>query len=145
MIMTQVPRIAVGVLVYNEKNEIFLAQSHKWGEKWIVPGGHIDWGERIHDCVIREVKEETGMDIEQVQMLQLQESIFPEEFHDKRHFIFLDFMAAYKEGDIILNEELQKYKWVTASEAMKMNLNESTKSFIHAFMHATDDSHQCGD
>ena len=74
------------------------------------------------------------MDVHNVQMLQLQESIFPEQFHDKRHFVFLDFMAEYKEGDIVLNEELQEYKWVTPKEAMTMNLNESTKSFVEAFM-----------
>lgn len=140
--MTQVPRVAVGVIVYKD-DKIFLAKSKKWNDRWIVPGGHLDWGEQIHDCVVREVKEETNMDVHNVQMLQLQESIFPEQFHDKRHFVFLDFMAEYKEGDIVLNEELQEYKWVTPSEAMKLNLNDSTKSFVHAFMHATDANHHC--
>ena len=131
--MTQVPRIAVGVIVYKD-DKIFLAKSKKWADRWIVPGGHLDWGEQLHDCVVREVKEETNMDIQHVQMLQLQESIFPEQFHDKRHFVFLDFVAEYKEGDIILNDELQEYMWVTPKEAMTMNLNESTKSFVEAFM-----------
>ena len=93
--MIQVPRIAVGVIVYKDE-KIFLAKSKKWADQWIVPGGHLDWGEQLHDCVAREVKEETNMKIQHVQMVQLQESIFPEKFHDKRHFIFVDFLAFMK-------------------------------------------------
>jgi nucleoside triphosphatase len=35
------PKVAVGVIIYNDNNEIFLAKSHKWENKWIVPGGRI--------------------------------------------------------------------------------------------------------
>ena len=60
--MTQVPRVAVGVIVYKDE-KIFLAKSKKWTDRWIVPGGHLDWGEQLHDCVVREVKEELDIAI----------------------------------------------------------------------------------
>ena len=51
-------------IIINSNNEILLVKSHKWIEKkWTVPGGHIELGETAHDAIIREVKEETGLEV----------------------------------------------------------------------------------
>jgi nucleoside triphosphatase len=131
------PRIVVGVLIYNNKNEIFLAKSNKWKNKWIVPGGHLEWGETLHNCVKRETKEETNLDIENIKLINVQESIFSEEYHDKRHMIFMDFSAKVKSNNVKLNDELQEYGWFNPENALNINLNSSTKHFIKIFLKKT--------
>jgi len=56
------PEATVGALIVNDKHEVLLVRSKKWGEKYTVPGGHIELGERAEDAIVREVKEETGLD-----------------------------------------------------------------------------------
>lgn len=53
---------ACGCLIFNEENQVLLqrrSDDHLWGN----PGGSMDLGETIYETVIREVKEETGLDI----------------------------------------------------------------------------------
>ena len=130
----EVPRIVIGVLVSNENKEIFLARSHKWKDKWIVPGGHLDFGETLEACAKREVKEETNLDIEDVTLIDVQESVFSEEFYNKRHMIFLDYSAKVVNSDVILNDELQEYGWFSFEDALKLDLNSSTRRFIEKFI-----------
>lgn len=43
------PEATVGALIVNEKGEVLLVHSKKWGEKYTVPGGHIELGEQAED------------------------------------------------------------------------------------------------
>ena len=131
MTETKVPRIVVGVLIYNNNNQFFLAKSHKWKNKWIVPGGHLEWGESLEQGVKREVLEETGLKVFDLQLINVQESIFSEEFHDKRHFIFLDYICKAENNEVKLNEELQEFIWISPEDSLKkLELNTSTRKFI---------------
>lgn len=129
-----VPEIVVGVLICNDKDKIFLARSYKWKDKWVVPGGHLKLGETLHQCVKREVKEETDLDVGNIELIGIQESIFSKEFHKKRHMVFMDFSAEARSDHVSLNEELQEYKWFNPKDALKMNLNSSTRRFIKRFI-----------
>ncbi|MFQ5951625.1 MAG: NUDIX domain-containing protein, partial [Candidatus Geothermarchaeales archaeon] len=75
----------------DQEGRILLATSHKWRGRCCVPGGHVELGESLEDAVMREVKEETGLEVDEVEPLMVQEAIFSPEFHEKRHFIFLDY------------------------------------------------------
>ncbi len=129
----KIPEVVVGVLIYNNKNEIFLAKCSKWKNKWVVPGGHLEYGETLDNCVKREVKEETDLDITKIKLISTQESVFSKEFHEKRHMIFLDFAAKARTNDIKLNKELQEYKWISPRKALSLDINKSTRKFIKEF------------
>ncbi len=130
----EIPHVVVGVLILNPQGEMFIAKCPKWGDKWIIPGGHLDWGETLEACAAREAKEETNLDIDSIELVDIQESIFSEEYHDKRHMIFMDFSAKAKNSDVILNDELTEYKWVKPEDALRLGLNKSTGIFIRAFL-----------
>lgn len=129
------PKVVVGALIYNDKNEIFLGKSYKWGENWIIPGGHLDWGEKLVDCVKREVKEETNLKVDNIELVTIQESIFSKEFHKKKHMVFVDYCCKVENSDIKLNHEIQEYVWVNPEDALKnYQLAEATKEFIEKFI-----------
>ena len=125
------PHPIVGALIFNQQGKIFLMRSPKWGGKFCLIGGHIELGETIEQAIRREVKEETNLNVFDIQFLGVQEFIFGEEFHKKRHFIFLDHFCKTKDTDIILDgTEGIEYVWVTTDESLALPLNPYTKNTI---------------
>ena len=105
MVEQQFPEPTVGALIFNPKGEIFLMKSHKWRNKYVIPGGHIELGETMEEAIKREIKEETGLDIYDIEFLCFQEFVFDKAFWKKKHFIFLDFICKTKSSKVELNSE----------------------------------------
>ena len=128
------PKVTVGALIFNNQGEILIGRSHKWHDKYVIPGGHIEAGETTEEAVKREVKEETNLDVEDVKFVQMQESIFSEHYYLKKHFIFLDFACKAKNDDVKMNEEFQDFVWVTPEKALGMDTEPFTISLIQAYL-----------
>ena len=129
------PEATVGALVVNEKGEVLIVRSHKWGDKYTVPGGHIELGERAEDAIRREVKEETGLDAEPVELLIVQQAIYPKDFHKHEHYIFMDYVLKATSSRVVLDgRELQYYVWVKPEEALKLDLEEYTRNFVLKYL-----------
>ena len=126
------PEPTVGALIFNRDNRVLLVLSERWGGKYVVPGGHIELGERIEETVLREVKEETGLDVYDLKFVMMQECVFDEGFYKKMHFIFFDYSCRTDahEDEVILNQEAQAYSWVTLDEALDMPLDPYTRRLI---------------
>ncbi len=134
--MTQLyPEATVGALVVNEKGEVLIVRSKKWYDKYTVPGGHIELGERAEDAIRREVKEETGLDAEPVELLIVQQAIYPKNFHKHEHYVFMDYVLKAKSSRVELDgRELQEYVWVKPEEALKLDLEEYTRNFVLKYL-----------
>jgi len=129
------PEATVGALVVNPKGEVLIVRSSKWGDKFSVPGGHIELGERAEDAIKREVKEETGLDVEPVSLLLVQEAIYPENYNKHEHFIFMDYICITKSSEVKLDgRELQEYFWMKPTKALKLDLEEYTRNFVNKYL-----------
>ena len=126
----QFPEPTVGALVFNCEGKVFLMQSHKWRGKWVLPGGHIELGERMEDALRREVKEETNLDIRDIEFLCFQEFIYDDRFWRPRHFIFFDYACRTDSTDVKLSDEAEEFTWVTLEEALKMPVEHYTEVVI---------------
>lgn len=124
------PEPTVGVFVFNPSGELLLLKSHKWPDQYVVPGGHVELGERMEDAVIRETKEETGLDVFDLEFIIFQEFIYDPSFWKPRHFIFFDYACKTNFTDVQLNEEAESYVWVTLDEAIKLPLDSYTRVCI---------------
>jgi nucleoside triphosphatase len=114
------PEPVVGAIILNSKNEVFLMRSHKWHGKYVVPGGHIELGESAEQALVREVKEETNLDIYDISHVITHEFIHDLAFWKKRHFIMFDYICHTKNlNKIKLNDEGQEYVWMDFEKALK--------------------------
>src|SRR5256886_6535257 len=84
------PEPTVGALIVNPEGKILLAKSHKWFNKYTLPGGHIEVGATMKEAVMRAVTEEVGLDVEVVEFPLMQAAIVAKEFWKKQHFLFFD-------------------------------------------------------
>lgn len=131
--MKHYPEPVVGPFIINEDNKLFLMKSHKWSDLWVVPGGHIELGETIDDALKREAKEETNLDISKPEFICLWEFINGDEFHDKRHMLFLNYKVKATSNDVKLNNEGQEYGWFSKKEAEKLPLEHYTKMTLEKY------------
>jgi len=66
----------------------------------IVPGGHVEFGETLNAALVREIKEETGMEVINPEFIGVDEMI-----NKDRHFVFINYICRYCCGEIVLNNE----------------------------------------
>ena len=130
----QYPTVTVGALIANPQGKILLIKSHKWRNKYVVPGGKIELGEKAEETLKREVREETGLNIYAIKFLCWQEFIFDKAFWKKRHFIFLDYACKTKSTQVKLNDEAQSYIWTTPQQALKLPVEPYTKHAIRIYL-----------
>lgn len=122
------------IVIENDKGEILLAQSTKWGSKWTLPGGHIEPGETILNALVREGEEETGLQLRGISVFHWGELIGSQDFHRPAHFIFFAGYAKVCGGQARLDPaELTAYVWVTPERALKLDLAEGYADTICTF------------
>jgi nucleoside triphosphatase len=128
------PEPTVGGLIINTEGKLFLMQSYKWWDRWVIPGGHIELGERIEEALRREVEEETGLEIYDIEFLLFQEFIYDDVFWKRRHFIFFDYVCKTDMDEVRLNSEGQAYRWVTIEEAFEMPIDAYTRRMLARYV-----------
>ena len=130
----QFPEPTVGVFIFNSQGELLLLQSHKWPGVFVIPGGHVELGERIEEAAVREAKEETGLDIYDLEFINFQEFIYDPAFWKQRHFIFFDYAAKTDSMSVVLNDEAQEYVWIEPREALTLSLDTYTRFSIETYL-----------
>jgi mutator protein MutT len=106
------PLSGVRAIIQNNNNEILFLKRADWdnfGGKWCLPGGKIDFGQKVEDAVKREIKEETNLDCTSTQFLFYLDRLPVKE--GDMHLITFYFLCNVK-GDIKLNDESAEFKWV---------------------------------
>jgi nucleoside triphosphatase len=130
------PEPTVGVFIFNQKGEVLLLRSHKWPGKYVVPGGHVELGERVEDAVRREALEETGLEVYDLRFLCWQEFIYDPSFWKPRHFIFFDYACQSDSTEVRLNEEAEAYVWVDPQAALDLPLDTYTRVSLEKYLHS---------
>lgn len=101
--ISQRPNFRVSVIIVNEKKEILLVQHRKANRYyWVLPGGRIEYGESFQDCAVRELKEETNLDIKFGNVVFLSEAIAPDR---SRHIINIYATGKVTGGELLLGNE----------------------------------------
>ena len=96
------PRIRVSVIVI-EEGKILLVRHEKQGRTyWVLPGGGVDFGEPLEQAAVRELKEETSLDIK-VDKLVFVDDFIPEDRH--RHVVDVYFTAKVVGGKLTLGPD----------------------------------------
>ncbi|MBU3013440.1 NUDIX domain-containing protein [Poseidonibacter lekithochrous] len=107
--------LGVGAVVINEKNELLVIKERISNIGFKLPGGHIDNGEMISTAVVREVKEETGIDVEFDSVISLGH-FYPHQFHKSNLYILCIANAKSSEINIEDTKEILEAKWMDINE-----------------------------
>jgi len=125
----------VGALITGPDGKVLMVRTHKWSDKWGIPGGKIKYNEGSEDALRREIAEETGLDIDSICFEIVQDCLEPEEFYRRAHFLLLNYSARSNSSEVQLNEEAEEYRWCTLEEALELDLNQPTRTLIEHVRH----------
>jgi phosphoglycolate phosphatase len=130
------PLATVGALIFNGTGEALMIRTHKWSNKWGIPGGKIKWGETSEAALRREIREETGLKVTDIKFVLVQDCIHSKEFYRDAHFVLLNYTCrcAGKNPRVKLNDEGQEFRWLTPIQAKKLKLNKPTKVLFDAVL-----------
>ncbi len=126
------PFAAVGAVV--KKNGRVLLVKRRFEpsrEKWSIPGGLVELGERVKDAVKREILEEVGLEIKLIKLIDVVDNITRDSNGRIRfHYILSDYLAAPKRGVLKGNEEVLDLGWFTPEEAARLPLTKTSRHLL---------------
>ena len=124
------PVPTVGALIHDAAGKVLMIRTHKWGNRWGIPGGKIERGESTENALLREIREETGLGIEDIRFALVQDSIDSSEFIRPEHFLLLNYVARATSTHVQLNEEAEEFRWLTPADALALDLNQPTRTLL---------------
>jgi 8-oxo-dGTP diphosphatase len=106
--------VVTNIMIQNPKtNEVVIQNRKKKYPGWSFPGGHVENGESVYDCAVRETKEETGLDVSNLNSCGILHWINRET--DERYICFMYKTTDYS-GDLTSNNDEGEYFWIGLSE-----------------------------
>jgi ADP-ribose pyrophosphatase YjhB (NUDIX family) len=128
------PYLAVSAAIFRDGRVLIVRRARPPAQGlYTLPGGGVELGERLEQAVIREVREETALDVAPVGLVGFRQAIA----HDgagrvERHFVILPFAARFVGGEISLNDELAEAHWLEPAEIAAFKTTEGLHEIVVA-------------
>ena len=111
------PLVGVGAVVIHD-GRVLLAKRGKAPMKghWTLPGGALEVGEPLLEGVVREVREETGLIVQPVELIELLDRIHRVEDRIQFHYVIADYLCRVTGGALLAASDADAVRWVARSE-----------------------------
>ena len=128
------PYLAVSAAIFRDGRVLIVRRARPPAHGlYTLPGGGVEIGETLEQALIREVREETALDIAPVGLVGFREAIARDGAgRIERHFVILPFAARWIGGEILLNEELAEARWLAPAEVSSLKTTEGLADIVAA-------------
>jgi len=128
------PQIGVGVVVWREDQFLLIRRGKppRYGQ-WSIPGGRQELGETTRETAVREIMEETNIEIELIGLVDVYDAIRVDTNGGiASHFTLIDFAARWASGDAIAGDDAIGVGWFSLDELPDLKLWKETEHVIRA-------------
>ncbi len=125
-----IPTTRISVIVVTPDKKILLVKHRKGSRSyWVLPGGRLEYGETFEECAVRELLEETGLEVQVDRFLFLSEAIAPDR---SRHIVNIYVKGHVIGGTMKLGNEpvLAEVDFIPLAELEKATLFPPVSKFI---------------
>ena len=120
-------RIGCSATIFDESHQKVLLTRRKDNGLWCLPGGHMEAGESVEECCVREVHEETGLQVRVKRMTGVYSN--PDQlviYHDgsQAHFVVMNFEVEITGGELGLSNETSEAGYFSLAEIDSISMHD---------------------
>lgn len=138
------PLVGVGaVIVEGDRVVLVCRGAEPMAGEWSIPGGLLELGETMRAGAAREAREETGLQVEAGEVLEVMDRILPDGSGKPRfHYVLIDLFCPPIGGELRAGSDAREARWVRESELESLGVAEAAVKVIRkALSRATMSSH----
>ena len=129
----EAPVVGVGAVVVKDGRVLLVRRGHEPSKgRWSLPGGMLELGEGLSAGVVREVKEETGLDVEVVELVELLDRVYREEDRVRYLYVIADYLCRVVGGELKAASDAEAVRWVEWDRHGDLELDPVTVRVIEA-------------
>lgn len=115
--LPRAPVVGVGAAIIYEGRALLIQRGKPPNQGlWSLPGGRVEWGETLREAVAREVREETGLEVELGPIVEVIDALGEGDPTPAFHFIIIDFLARPVGGVLAAGDDAGDARWTTPDE-----------------------------
>jgi ADP-ribose pyrophosphatase YjhB (NUDIX family) len=125
------PLVGAGAVILDGDNVLLIRRaSEPLKGQWSLPGGRLELGETVQQAILRETREETGLDVEPLQLLGVYDLIDRDETNAIRyHYLLVDWICTVSGGELRAGDDATEVTWAHRTTLAQYNLADFT---LHA-------------
>jgi len=126
------PLVGVGAVIVQDNRVLLIRRGHAplLGE-WSLPGGVLECGETLRQGAVREALEETGLEVETLELLGVYERVTrTDDGRVRYHYVLIDFLCQPVAGDLKAGSDAADVRWFAPQELEGLNLPPDTREVI---------------
>ena len=127
------PIIGVGGIIFQQDRVLLVKRGREPGlGQWSIPGGAVRTGETLKEAVVREVFEETHLEVEVLALAKVLERIFRDpEGRVAYHYVLVDFLCRCRGGELKSDSDAQEARFVPLQDLPSYEVAKVTLEVIH--------------
>ncbi len=129
-----IPRLAVAGIAFDARGRVLLAKRGQAPRKglWSVPGGKVQFGETLAEACKREMREETGLEVDVGRRVTVLERICREGNDVTHHFVIIDFLVYVLGGEPRAASDVDDVGWFEMAHLAELPTTEGLSDVLDA-------------
>jgi len=136
------PLLGVGAVIVRNEQVLVVRRSHPPLQgQWSVPGGLVETGETTREALIREIREETSLIVEPLDLVEVFERILRDgDSRVQYHFVVIDYLCRIVSGEACPGTDVSEIRWVPLEKLQELGITPETHDVIHKGLNAARNS-----